>query len=1418
MSNRETNPSPAGDPSLLRRVDQICDAFETAWQRGQEPLIEGFLGDTAGAERIKLFKELLRLELEYRLKRGRLPALADYERRFPNQVDVIRAAFAQASLAEAMRRRAGGAENSPSAAVAGRDRSRPPAPSASQRSTSPPTESGATVPPEARPGSSEHHGPPPSLDKLPAPFGRYRLDRLLGQGGMGSVYLAYDAQLDRSVALKIPQLDATPGSVLLARFSTGARAAAALRHPHICPIYEVGEVDGIPYLTMAYIDGKPLGDFVQDRRLLQRQSALLVRKLALALQEAHKRGIIHRDLKPGNVMIDRRGEPMLMDFGLARRTRPGDARLTQEGAVMGTPAYMAPEQARGDLDTIGPASDVYSLGVMLYELLADRLPFTGDPIVMLAHVLLDEPPPPSDFRSDLDPPLEAICLKAMAKKVEDRYASMAELAEELSDYLRNKTPGSAIAEETRAERRASPQETHNQSKGMRVTQMGGLRSIAQLPVPLAPIEKPDRPRPRPRRKQARKRRIPWLVRGLVWAGILLIAGGVLIYWRTNYGTIRIKLDPHPPIVDGFDVDGEAVESMDGELRLRAGTHQLTVTAPNFEEEHQTFTVHRGHNPDLVIKLRRPWDTSPQPSSLSVLTIPEVVDLKAGETKKFTVTVERRNCSGPIRLEIRNLPSDVDMPQAVIVEGAKTGEVQLAARLDARAARQEVALVAIGASAQSEPAPFRLRVASVEPERTPDSKSYDTPFGPWALVSHPTKLDGVHAWTLVPRVPWDGIFRMAYHPKDGRLAIGCADHLVRIYDRLGSLTGVLVGHTARVDEVAWSRDGQMLASGSDDKTIRLWDAASLLPVGAPLLGHKGSVHNLAWSPDSKSLASATEPGGELFIWEVATGRPRTLLTEHPGEIRGLSWSPDGDTLVSAEMGESRVRFWDVRTGQERPLPKQPNMTAPHYPAWSPGGQLMAVRGAKEIRILKPDGTLARESLHQEVAKHSFSGNVVWLDDRYLFVGSLEGSVLKIDRTHYDRAKPRQVKELAKPPQINGGVSYLALSADGRRLAAENANHSVQIYDAVTGKALPPPLVTDSWGSWSILALSADGKHVAATLTSTRVGVWDEQGTFVDWQAEKPVRCLAWSPDGRLVAVVDDGGTVQLREPSTGKSLAEWNLKTERVEGHMNLAWLADSKHLLIQSKEVVLWDTTKLKDPQRVGSFAGSSAYTLSLAVSHDGKRVAAGGNGAVQVWDGSSREPTSKQIAVPGKQVQCLAWSPDGQRLALGLDGDNEAIRIWDFKDSWWSSIPPIRTGNLRALDWSADGTRLASCNDQGKVYLWDASSGKQVGELQGHRLTTHCLGWARKGNVLATRDDLCVRFWDGKLQRHLGSILMLKDEQWLALDAQGHHRASESLQQNFSQRFVYLVETKHTQEALTSEAFTQSYRWKNDPMRLFGP
>jgi ABC-type amino acid transport substrate-binding protein len=384
-------------PSARLRIHEVCLRFEDAWKAaragGSPPRVEDYLG--------ALLRELVLLEAHYRRGRGESCRAEDYLARF-SDLDV---AWLAAALGD-------------------------------------PSEHGAGACPPERCRLTDPYLPAPRDalpdGALPLPgrrFGDYELLEELGRGGMGVVYRAWQVSLKRTVALKMVLAGPHAGAAELARFRVEAEAVARLQHPNIVHIYEIGAHDGAPCFSLEYVDGGSLAQKLAGKPLSGRDAAVLTETLARAMHHAHQRGVVHRDLKPANVLLTADGTPKITDFGLAKRLE-GDAGQTASGAVMGTPSYMAPEQAQGKVRAIGPPADVYALGAILYECLTGRPPFrAANPLDTVLLVMSAEPVPPSRLQPRVHRDLETICLKCLQKEPRQRYESALALAEDLRRFL-----------------------------------------------------------------------------------------------------------------------------------------------------------------------------------------------------------------------------------------------------------------------------------------------------------------------------------------------------------------------------------------------------------------------------------------------------------------------------------------------------------------------------------------------------------------------------------------------------------------------------------------------------------------------------------------------------------------------------------------------------------------------------------------------------------------------------------------------------------------------------------------------------------------------------------------------------------------------------------------------------------------------
>lgn len=549
--------------AATRRIDLLCDDFEARWSTGKKPRLEEFVESLPEAIRADGLRALLAVEWELLVREGRTPVVDEYQTRFPEHRSLIAEAFASV-------RRIGDKDTSVSGGA------------------------GATGSFQEQPGTlpaSRMSEPPP------ASIGRFKILSILGEGGFGTVYKARDPQLDREVAIKVPKVAVLGSDFDAERFLREAKTAARLRHPNICPVYEVGMENERLFIVMAFVEGQTLADHLKARKspMPPRQIAKLVQRLALALQAAHDKGIVHRDLKPSNVLIDReRSDVIITDFGLARRPAQPGAVETQSGIIMGTPAYMAPEQARGEVRAIGPRTDVYSLGVILYELLSGRRPFGGTVGEVIGQVIHVEPEPPSKVRPDADPRLEAICLKAMAKDPAARYGSMRELADALVEYVRGGAP------------KPEPSPASPSTAGAAAPPPALQEAIAELMTePSAGADAASEAAPVSAGRGVRPRMWAWLL-GICLLGASVV--GSVIYFSST-PTVQVVININNFGVDltdksfAFFFDGQPIsaEELKAPMEVKVGDHEVVVKRGDEVVRRFTFVVRKDAGPRIELR-------------------------------------------------------------------------------------------------------------------------------------------------------------------------------------------------------------------------------------------------------------------------------------------------------------------------------------------------------------------------------------------------------------------------------------------------------------------------------------------------------------------------------------------------------------------------------------------------------------------------------------------------------------------------------------------------------------------------------------------------------------------------------------------------------------------------------------------------
>jgi WD40 repeat protein len=1210
-------------------LEKVLQSFEAEWKAGGCPEPSAFV-QGSGAYRQAMLFELLHVDLEYRVAAGEMACVRHYLASLP-ELEQLPQVVVDLLVAEYVVRK----QREPALAV---DAFLAPFPSfATDFRVRLDEARGASTDPKPLDETVALSAPRTAgASSLPDIPGHTLLERI-GRGGMGVVYRAVHRELGRPVALKMMVAGSHADDEDLARFRTEAKAVAQLDHPNIVTIYEVGEHQGLPYLSIEYCSGGSLDKPLRESPLPARRSAELVEALARAIAVAHRQGIIHRDLKPANVLLTANGTPKITDFGLAKRLDAG-AGYTQTASIVGTPSYMAPEQAAADHKLVGPAADIYALGAILYDCLTGRPPFKGATVLeTLDQVREHEPVAPRQFNPSIPADLETICLKCLRKLPAKRYASAEALADDLqrwragqpirarpvgqlercAKWVRRNPAVSALlaaivvlaaigtaavyvkyrqAKANEAEADKQKSEALKQAKIAKDNEeatdaaLKDLRynsALDQIHLAQAAFARNDIAL-----AHERLNRVPPELRRWEWRYLKRqFEGGICTLYGHTFGVSGVAFSP-----DGGRI---GTASTDGSARVwdaRTGTALLTLEGDRpvsiafspdgarlvtgNHEGSATIWNARTAERIRVFKAHRLQVTgvafSPDGSRIATIG----ADGK-GRVWDATNGLPIFQLAGQAANAIAFSP---DGNRLVTAGGDKTARLW-----DARTGRP--LLVFEGSAARVSAVAFSpdgTRVVTGADENTARVWSADT-------GAHLIDLKG-HTYVVAA---------VAFSPDGLRIATASFDGTAKIFDaKTGTLLLDLKGHTNAVRCLAFSPDGWRLATGSGDKTARIWDVHTGIP-RAEFKGHAHLLTSTALSPDGTRLATGSWDK-TAKLWNIETGEHLLNLRGHTDYVTGVAFSPDGKRVATASR-DNTARLWDAQTGA---------------PITEFRGHANWVTGI----AFSPDGTQVATASRDRTA-------AIWDATSGKHVAEVSGTTEALTSVAF---APRG------PPRIVTGCS----------------DQTAIVWDALTGARLQ--ILRGHALDVTCVDFSPDGSRVVTGSIDGTGKVWDaETGALLaDLKGAGTISGASFNPDGnRIVTASQDrtnAGVATIWDVTTGTPLLE-------LRGHAGnvtaAAFSADGMRIVTGGvdKTAVLWDATAYDFPLE---FKGRLGFAVAASLNPAGDRaVSLAGDQTGRVWD--ARTGLSLfDLEGPTGNVTSVAFMPDGARIVATVDG--QPAKVWD--------------------------------------------------------------------------------------------------------------------------------------------------------------
>ena len=1077
-------------------------------------------------------------------------------------------------------------------------------------------------------------------------FGDYELLEELAIGGMGIVYRARQISLNRIVAVKMIRAGLLAGDAEVRRFHAEAEAAASLDHPNIVPLYEVGEHGGQQYFSMKLIEGGTLTARIRDGCWFQQHciahrslsvfapgrtrccsvAAALIAKVARAVHYAHQRGILHRDIKPGNILLDAQGDPHITDFGLALRLE-SETHFTMTGTVLGTPNYMSPEQAAGKVNQLTTATDIYSLGAILYELLTGQPPFrAGTPLETLCRVVEEEPARPGTLNLKTDRDLETICLKCLEKDPQRRYHSAAELADDLDRFGR--------CEPILARRSSVTERMIKWTRRHPVHAAGSAALLFALLAGVAGITWEWRRADRQAalaEQRAEESRDRLLRLHVLNAGQRLEAGDPLaaLPW------LAAALAEEPPGSHRRDVYRTALANivrrtpLPEHLWWRPGQRPHLALSPNGQE----LLLVGDHSCLLRLSEREPMG----------VPIPGVgAAAFSADGTRFATGADGQGfiCSTATAQPI--LP-------ALIHTGWVT---QVAFSPDGRW------LMTHGGgggnrlwnTASGDPGPELARAGNASAAFRPDSRRLAT-----------TDQDGwVRLWEI-PSVqllatnrldsPWQCVFS----PNGQWLLVGRSTARDALLLEAATLrrVGSLMPHRHFVEHIAFSADSLYVATGGRDGMARVWTAPEGEPATPPL-ALESECTALAFSPDGRSIATGSRDG-RARVWNARTGEPETPWLRHAAAVRGLAFMPDGQRLCTTSA-DGAARVWSLQLSRPESLILRDRSEPVWMAHFTANARQLIARGPRTARLFDTStGQPLTPPLEhgQKVDWVSLSG---------------DGSALLTQcRDRRVRVWSIPAGDLLRVWELGDAIVDAEWLAGEGRFVTLTASGEVSLWSVASNAPLRH--LTDKQFKGRHLVVSPDGLWFAAAFSHTKFGLWSSDAEQPVMFASCPgdIRRIRFSPDAIYLATGGEDGRVQFRRTRDGQPVGAVVRHGETI---LDMAFSPDGRSVASVSADGLVRLTT-VPSGAPVGVTLRPAPGAMRVGWSGDSRRVLVVGILSAQVWDATTGAPITPELTHTS-EIAGATFTADGRELLTVTDEARlrrEPLDAPDWPDADWQFL-----------------------------------------------------------------------------------------------------------------------------------------------------